>query len=72
MADATNRCRFRYLDNHVGGYKSREFNLAVNFSRHATVLCSWTVPVKIFISDLDINIKALCIKFTNVQFTKLG
>ena len=31
--------------------KSREFNPPGNFSRHATVLCSWTFLVKIFISD---------------------
>ena len=50
--------------------KSREFNPPGNFSRHATVLCSWTFLVKIFISDPDINTKVKCIKFTNVHFTK--
>lgn len=67
MVDSTN------MTFQVAGqsHKSREVNLKGNFSRHTTVLHSWTSPVNIFISDLDINIKAMFITLTNLQFIKL-
>ena len=56
----------------TGRDERREADLSAGFSRCAAVLCSWAFQGKMFVGDLDINVKAVFIKLTNLQFTKLG